>query len=135
MKRISSYHYTKFIFFIRYLADALFYCYPALYLASVGISEGLIGTILSLTTITGLILNPIWSIVVKNNKVHRILLFVLSIIEGALIITYGNVTSVEGLMALTCLMAVVASPYYNLLDGYAAGLCNKYVRRMFYFRK
>ena len=124
----KSYYYTKFIFFIRYLADALFYCYPALYLASVGISEGLIGTILSLTTITGLILNPIWSIVVKNNKIHRILLLVLSIIEGALIITYGNVTSVEGLMALTCLMAVVASPYYNLLDGYAAGLCNKYVK-------
>ena len=29
-------------------------------------------------------------------------------------------------MALTCLLAVVASPYYNLLDGYAAQLCNKY---------
>ena len=128
MKRISSYHYTKFIFFIRYLADALFYVYPALYLASIGVSEGLTGTILSLTTITGLVLNPIWSVVVKNNKVSRILLFVLSIIEGILIITYGNITSVPTIMALTCLLAVVACPYYNLLDGYAAQLCDKYCK-------
>ena len=128
MKRISSYHYTKFIFFIRYLADALFYVYPALYLANIGISEGMTGTILSLTTITGLILNPIWSIVVKNNKVSRILLLVLSILEGIFIILYGNISSVYGIMALTCLMAVVACPYYNLLDGYAAQLCDKYAK-------
>ncbi len=128
MKRFSSYHYTKFIFFIRYLADALFYVYPALYLASIGISEGMTGTILSLTTITGLILNPIWSVVVKNNKVSRILLFLLSILEGVMIIIYGNVSSVYGIMALTCLLAVVASPYYNILDGYAAQLCDKYAK-------
>lgn len=122
----KNYHYTKFIFFIRYLADALFYCYPALYLASISINEGMIGTILSITTITSLCMNPIWSIIVKNNKVNRILLVILSIIEGGLIVAYGNIKNVETIMALTCLMAIVASPYYNLLDGYAAGLCAKY---------
>lgn len=121
-----SYYYTKFIYFIRYLADALFYSYPALYLASVGISEGLTGTILSLTTITGLLINPIWSLVVKNNKISRVLLLILSIVEGTLIIIYGNITNMEAIMALTCLMAVSACPYYNLLDGYAGGLCKKY---------
>lgn len=119
----KNYYYLKFIFFLRYFADAMFYSFTTLYLASIGLKEGIIGNIASITTITCLIVNPIWSIIAKNNRTSRILLFVLSVIEGTIIILYGNVSVVSALMVFTCLMAVAAGPYYNLLDGYAAGFC------------
>lgn len=115
----KDYYYLKFIFFIRYFADAMFYSFTALYLANVGFMEGMIGTIASITTITALIVNPIWSYFAKNNKVSRILLFILSIIEGTFIIIYGNLNILGAIMLLTALLSICASPYYNLLDGYA----------------
>lgn len=115
----KDYYYLKFIFFIRYFGDAMFYSFTALYLANVGFKEGMIGTITSITTITTLIVNPIWSFFAKNNKISRVLLFVLSIIEGILIIIYGNLDLLGAIMLLTCLLSICASPYYNLLDGYA----------------
>ena len=124
-KLTKNYYYLKFIFFLRFFADSMFYSYTALYLASIGLKEGMIGTITSITTITCLIVNPIWSIVAKNNKVSRFLLFILTIIEGVLIIIYGNMDLPSLLMVLTCLLAVSSGPYYNLLDGYASSRCEK----------
>lgn len=119
----KNYYYLKFIFFLRYFADAMFYSFTALYLTSVGLKEGIIGNIASITTITCLVVNPIWSIIAKNNRISRILLLVLSILEGTIIILYGNINVVSALMVFTCLMAIAAGPYYNLLDGYAVGFC------------
>ena len=124
-KLTKNYYYLKFIFFLRFFADSMFYSYTALYLASIGLKEGMIGSITSITTITCLIVNPIWSIVAKNNKVSRFLLFILTIIEGVLIIIYGNMDLPSLIMVLTCLLAVSSGPYYNLLDGYASSICEK----------
>lgn len=119
----TEYYYLRFIFFLRYFADAMFYSFTALYLSSIGLKEGLIGTIQSISTITVLCVNPIWSIFAKNNKRSRILLFVLSIIEGILIIIYGNLDIVPALMVLTSLLACASGPYYSIMDGYAANYC------------
>lgn len=118
-----DFYYLKFIYFLRYFADTMFYSFTALYLSSIGLKEGIIGSISSITTITCLIVNPIWSILAKNNKISRILLIVLSMIEGTIIIIYGNMDIMGVLMFLTCLAAIAAGPYYNLMDGYAATFC------------
>lgn len=115
--------YIKIIYFLRYFADAMFYSFIAVFLAFIGLKEGLIGNVQSITTITCLIVNPIWSMVAKNNKISRILLIILSIIEGTILILYSNLTTVEIIMVFTALMAIVASPYYTLLDGHAAAYC------------
>jgi MFS family permease len=101
----------------------MFYSFIAVFLASIGFKEGLIGNIQSITTITCLIVNPIWSMVAKNNKTSRILMVVLSIIEGTILIIYSNMTTVESIMLFTALMAIAASPYYTIMDGHAATYC------------
>ena len=111
------------IYFLRYFADAMFYSFIAVFLASIGFKEGLIGNIQSITTITCLIVNPIWSMVAKNNKITRILMVILSIIEGTVLIIYSNMTTVEAIMLFTALMAIAASPYYTMMDGHAAAYC------------
>ena len=115
--------YIKIIYFLRYFADAMFYSFIAVFLASIGFKEGLIGNIQSITTITCLVVNPIWSIVAKNNKISRILLVILSIIEGIVLIVYSNLTTVETIMIFTALMAIAASPYYTIMEGHAATYC------------
>lgn len=126
MKRLFSdkgYLYLKLIYFIRYFGDSLFYGFTSLYLSNIGFKEGIIGTIQSITTITTLIANPIFSIFARNNKIARILMFILSIIEGTFIIIYGNLDTLELIMVLTSLLAIAASPFYTLLDGYSASYC------------
>lgn len=118
-------NYLKLIFFLRYFADSLFYAFTAVYLADIGLKEGLIGNVQSITTITCLIVNPIWSYFARNNKTARILLVILSILEGVFIITYGMMDKLIFIMIITSLMACAAGPYYNLLDGYAITLCEK----------
>ena len=115
--------YIKIIYFLRYFADAMFYSFIAVFLASIGFKEGLIGNIQSITTITCLIVNPIWSMVAKNNKITKLLMIILSIIEGTVLIIYSNMTTVEAIMLFTALMAIAASPYYTMMDGHAASYC------------
>ena len=117
--------YIKFIFFLRYFADSLFYSFTAIYLASLAFGEGLIGNIQSITTITCLIVNPIWSYFTKNNKTLRKLLLVLAIVEGALIFAYTNVSGPLAIMIITSLLATAAAPYYHMLDGYAVTFCEQ----------
>lgn len=124
-KNKGQLNYIKFIFFIRYFADSLFYAFSALYLVDIGLKEGLIGNVQSITTITCLIVNPIWSYFARKNKTARILLVILSILEGLFIILYGFSDKLLIIMIITSLMASVAGPYYNLLDGYAITLCEK----------
>lgn len=118
-----EFFYIKIIYFLRYFADAMFYSFIAVFLASIGFKEGLIGNIQSITTITCLIVNPIWSMVAKNNKISRILMVILSIIEGTVLIVYSNMTTVEAIMIFTALMAIAASPYYTIMDSHAATYC------------
>lgn len=115
--------YLKVIYFLRYFADAMFYSFITVFLVSIGLKEGLIGNVQSITTITCLIVNPIWSIIAKNNKTSKLLLIILSIIEGIVLIIYSNLNTIELIMIFTSLMAIAASPYYTMLDGHAAAYC------------
>lgn len=121
----KSYLYIKFIYFIRYFGDALFYSFTVLYLSSLGFEEGLIGNIQSIITITALVVNPIWSIIARNNKIAKILMILLSIIEGFFIIIYGHQSTVEVIMVITALTAIAAAPFYTMLDGYSATYCDQ----------
>ena len=124
-KDIRQFNFLKLIFFMRYFADSLFYAFTATYLFDMGLKEGLIGNIQSITTITCLIVNPIWTYFARNNKTSIILLIILSILEGGFIILYGMTDYVLLIMIITSLMATVAGPYYNLLDGYTITFCEE----------
>ena len=64
----KRYQQLKVIFFIVYLADSLYYSYTSLFLSKIGFEEGLIGSIASITTITYLVVNPIWNLFAKDSR-------------------------------------------------------------------
>ena len=120
-----KYNYLKFLFFIVYLADSLYYSYTSLFLSKVGFGEGMIGTIGSVTTITYLVANPVWNIFVKNSKRIKYMILSIAIISGVIIGIYGNLSTVELIILFTALLASVIAPFYTLLDGYTINFSKK----------
>ena len=116
----------KIIFFLRFLADCLFAGFTALYLNSLGLGEDLIGTVNSLQSIVILIINPVWALIAKDSRVRRILLIVLSAINGILCIIYGNLSTYEAILVITAFIAIATAPYIQLLDSYSITACSAY---------
>ena len=121
-----KYNFLKMLFLFVYIADALYYSYISLFLSSLDFKEGIIGVIASITTITYLIVNPIWNIFAKNSKIIKYMLMTISLLSGVVIILYGNASTVEVIMLLTGMLAAVIAPFYSLLDSHATVFCNKY---------
>ena len=120
-----KYNFLQILFLLVYTADALYYSYTSLYLSSIDFKEGLIGTIASITTITYLVVNPIWNLFAKNNKVIKWMLVFIALCSGVIVICYGNVSGIELIMLLTALLAMVIAPFYSLLDSHAIKFCKK----------
>lgn len=121
-----KYNFLKLLFLFVYIADALYYSYTSLFLSSLEFKEGIIGVIASITTITYLVVNPIWNIFAKNNKIIKYMLMGIALASGVIIILYGNASTVEVIMLLTGMLACVIAPFYSLLDSHATVFCNKY---------
>ena len=121
-----KYNFLKLLFLFVYIADALYYSYTSLFLSSLDFKEGIIGVIASITTITYLVVNPIWNIFAKNNKIIKYMLMGIALASGVIIILYGNASTVEVIMLLTGMLACVIAPFYSLLDSHATVFCNKY---------
>lgn len=125
LKRNKKYHFLQILFFIVYFADALFYSYTSLFLSSLGYEEGLIGGIASITTITYLIVNPIWNVFARDSKRVRWMLACIGLFAGLFVIIYSKMSTTEMIMLLTALLASVMAPFYTLLDGQTVQFCKQ----------
>lgn len=104
--------------FFRYLGDCLFYGYLFLFLQSRGLNESNIGLISCLTPLIAIIINPLWNHFAKNVNINRIMMMVITVIEGVMIFVYTHCSGVETFLIVGVLLAMVASPFYNLHDGF-----------------
>ena len=116
----------KVFYFIRYFGDSLFYSFFQLFLYSKGFPESRIGLILAITPITSILVNPFWNYISKDANVIRKLIRIITIIEGLLIITIGQLSMFELVAVLTCLIAIIGSPFYSLFDGFTATFTETY---------
>ena len=72
--------------FIRYLGDAFFYPFFALYLHTKdNVGEARIGILIALTPLIGLVANPIFSKICKNFKILKSVLGIIGILEAIMI--------------------------------------------------
>lgn len=114
----------KILYFVRFFADALFYPYMSLYFIQKSVTETDLGFLLSITPILSIVVNPIWNYFVKDMKVSRIILQVMTVVEGVLIFTLTKVTTLEAYAIIIGLIAVLCSPYIQIQDGFAATFAN-----------
>jgi MFS family permease len=122
----KEYLMLRIMTFVRYFGDCLFYGFFYLFLESRGLSESIIGSICAITPIVALICNPIWNHISKNANSNRKIMAIITAIEGIFILMFTQVSMVELLALLTCLTAIVGSPFYSLHDGFTATFANTY---------
>ncbi|GEM_PF-668189 len=114
----------KFFYFVRFFADALFYPFMSLYLINKGVSETNLGFLLAITPIMTIIVNPIWTYIVKDMRISRILLQAMTVVEGVLIFSLTKVSSLEAYALIIAMIAVLCSPYVSIQDGFASTFAN-----------
>lgn len=115
----------KLFYFIRYFGDALFYPFMAIYFVSKGISESELGILLAITPIMTILVNPLWNFLVKDAKTSRLILKIMTLIEGIAIILITQVTGFELYALLITIIAFFCSPFISIQDGFAAVYSNK----------
>lgn len=105
---------------IRFVGDAFFYPYFALYLSSIGKIESEIGLILMILPLVGTLINPLWSLFAKNVNSNKVFIIILTFLEGLVIVYLTFVTTIPLIVLGVFLLAVVGQPFYVLFDGYTA---------------
>lgn len=127
MRNINrEYLFIRIMTFFRYFGDCMFYGYFYLFLKSKGLLENEIGAICALTPIITLACNPFWNHLSKNANTNRNIMRIITVLEGIFIILYTGFDSVEAIAVITCLVAIVGSPFYNLHDGFTATFAETY---------
>jgi len=114
----------KIFYFIRYFGDAFFYPFMSIYFISKGMSDQNLGIIFAITPITTILVNPFWNFLVKDIKVSRLILKIMTLIEGALIITLTQVSGFEMYALIVVLIAFFCSPFISIQDGFTATYSN-----------
>jgi predicted MFS family arabinose efflux permease len=115
----------KLFYFIRFFGDAFFYPFMTIYFLHKGLTEDKLGILLAITPITTILVNPLWNYLVKDAKISRIVLQLMTIIEGIIIILVTRVNGFELIALLIGLIAFFCSPYVSIQDGFTATFCNK----------
>ncbi len=127
MRNINrEYLIIRLMTFFRYFGDCLFYGYFYLFLKSRNLLESQIGAICAITPIVSLLCNPFWNVLSKNANTNRNIMRVITILEGIFIILYTKCYSLEMIALITCLVAMVGSPFYSLHDGFCGTYAEVY---------
>lgn len=118
MKANKTYIYIILMTFFRYLGDCFFYAYLVLFLRDRGLLETQIGIITAITPLAAIVASIIWNQFAKNVNINRIMMIIITIVEGILIFTYTKATLFESFIVITVITALVGSPFYTLHDGF-----------------
>ena len=104
--------------FCRYMGDCFFYAYLFLFLKSRGLLENQIGLITCVTPLVAIIVNPLWNHLAKNVNINRLLMVILSTLEGICIFFFTRCNILETFVIVTVLIAIIGSPFYAFHDGF-----------------
>lgn len=113
----------KLLTALRYLGDSFYYPFIALYLSSRGLIEDKVGLILAISPIIGIICNPIYSKICKNVNITKIVLGIISILEGLIICAISFHTQFVSLTVLVLLLSVFGACHYGMMDSLLTVYC------------
>ena len=122
----TEYNMLKIMTFFRYFGDCLFYGFLFLFLESRIVEPDKISMIAMITPFVALISNPLWSHLSKNANHNRIIMMILTVLEGISILVFTQVTLFEAIAVMTALTALVGSPFYSLHDGFIGTFAKTY---------
>lgn len=122
MKEVRKYQLT---YFVRFIGDALFYPFFALYLKSMSVPNNQIGLILMILPLVALFVNPIWSSLSRNINDNRHIMRILTVLEAITVIVLIQLKQTEFIALAVVILAIVGQPVYVLLDSYTSVFSKK----------
>lgn len=122
MKEVRKYQLT---YFVRFIGDALFYPFFALYLKSMSVPNNQIGLILMILPLVALFVNPIWSSLSRNINDNRHIMRILTVLEAITVIVLIQLKQSEFIALAVVILAIVGQPVYVLLDSYTSVFSKK----------
>src|SRR5690554_3301859 len=103
---------------IRYIGDAFFYPFYALFLNYIGKTESEIGIVLMIIPLLSIFISPLWNLFAKNVNYNKRFAIVFSLIEGLAIISLLAFTNLITIIIITIILGVVNQPFYTLFESY-----------------
>ena len=110
----------RFLYFVRFIGDALFYPFFSLYLVSIGIEGQTLGLVLGLIPLMTVLANPLWGLITKNPDSHRRIMQGLAISVGVAIIGFTLTNQLPVIIGFTLLLGVSDNPSMSLWDGWVS---------------
>lgn len=105
---------------IRYTADAFFYPFYALFLASIGKTESQIGIVLMIIPLISIFINPLWNLFAKNVNYNKHLAVLFSVVEAIAIVSLLAFTNLLTIIIITIILGAVNQPFYTLFESFTA---------------
>ena len=130
----KNYIFLCIAYFLIYFSNAFFMAFFQIFLLSKGFNESKIGIISSITPLLCIIANPIYSLIGKNNKKIKILLFILCLLEAIAILLFYEINQFTFLILVMCLVAMVDPPLFVILDSYASSFVKEHNKNYSYIR-
>ena len=122
------------VYFLIFIANALFLSFFQIFLVSKDFNESKIGIISSITPLLCIIANPLYSLIGKNNKRIRYLLLTLCVLEALVILLVYKVSDFTLLILVMCLVAMVDPPLFIILDSYTTSFVKEHNKNFSYIR-
>lgn len=117
MKEYRKYQIT---YFFRFVGDAFFYPFFALYLKYLNVPNKDLGIILMILPLTALFVNPLWSMLSRNVNDNRLFLRILPVIEAISVIILVSLNQLSWIPLVVIMIAIVGQPIYVLLDSFTS---------------
>lgn len=105
-------------YILRYIGDSFFFCFFQVFMLSKGLAEDKIGILMSFMPFVAVCVAPLWSGATHNIRSMKIALVIMSIIEGVMVVIFGNISLMSSFVIVIILISIVDNPFYSLLDGY-----------------
>ena len=117
MKEYRKYQIT---YFFRFVGDAFFYPFFALYLKYLNVPNKDLGIILMILPLAALFVNPLWSMLSRNVNDNRLFLRILPVIEAISVIILVSLNQLSWIPLVVIMIAIVGQPIYVLLDSFTS---------------
>lgn len=110
----------KILFFLKFMAEAMFIPFLALYYKSLGFSETQIGLCIAIPPLVGICLSTIYSIICKNVKVAKMTFSIISILSLICMFLYFKLDTYPYILIIIILFNIFHANNFGILEAFAS---------------
>lgn len=103
---------------IRFIGDAFFYPFYALFLEYIGKTKSETGIILMIIPLISIFISPLWSKFSKNVNYNKTFAIIFSLVEAVAIVSLLALKNIYLLVFITIVIGAINQPFYSLFESF-----------------